>query len=76
MGRRGSSELIEFLIALFVGLLAVLGAMLCIGFLLVEPLRNPPGQNVPNVEICKFHPLSHNLCMFGTKFSNSWSKLG
>lgn len=61
MGRRGSSELIEFLIALFVGLLAVLGATLCIGFLLVEPLRNPPGQNAPNIEISKFHSLLMNL---------------
>ena len=51
MGRKGSSELIEFLIALFVGLVAVLGAACCIGFLLVEPLRNPPGETV---EICKF----------------------
>ena len=54
MGRKGSSELIEFLIALFVGLLAVLGATLCIGFLLVEPLRNPPGQTEPIIEISKY----------------------
>lgn len=57
MGRRGSSELIEFLIALFVGLLAVLGATLCIGFLLVEPLRNPPGQTEPIIEISKYADL-------------------
>ena len=67
MGRKGSSELIEFLIALIVGLLAVLGAMLCIGFLLVEPLRNPPGQTEPIIEICKFHLiLSSIYCMFSS----------
>lgn len=54
MGRKGSSDLIEFLIALFVGLLAVLGGLLCIGFLLVEPLRNPHGQTAPLTDICKF----------------------
>lgn len=49
--------MIEFLIALFIGLLAVLGGLLCIGFLLVEPLRNPHGQTVPiNItdDICEF----------------------
>ena len=54
MGRKGSSDLIEFLIALFVGLLAILGGLLCIGFLLVEPLRNPYGQTVPITDICEF----------------------
>ena len=62
MGHKGSSELIEFLIALFVGLLAVLGATLCIGFLLVEPLRNPPGQSEPIIEIGKFQPPLINSC--------------
>ena len=57
MGRKGSSDLIEFLIALFVGLVAILGGMLCIGFLLVEPLRNPPGHTAQNVAICKFFTL-------------------
>ena len=66
MGRKGSSELIEFLIALIVGLLAVLGAMLCIGFLLVEPLRNPPGQTEPIIEICEFQPYGPlHFCMHG-----------
>ena len=45
MGRVGSSEVIEFFIAVLVGLLAVLGALFCIGFLLVEPVRNPVGEN-------------------------------
>ena len=54
MGRKESSDLIEFLIALFVGLLAILGGLLCIGFLLVEPLRNPHGQTVPITDICEF----------------------
>lgn len=44
MGRVGSSELIEFLIAALVGFLAVLGALFCIGFLLVDPVRNPMGE--------------------------------
>ena len=55
MARKGSSDLIEFLIALFVGLVAILGAIVCIGFLLVEPMRNPPAQTTPNVEVCKFN---------------------
>ena len=41
--RMGSSKLIEYFIALFVGLLAILGALLVIGFLLVDPLRDPNG---------------------------------
>ena len=45
MGRVGSSEAVELLIAVLVGLLAVLGALFCIGFLLVEPVRNPIGEN-------------------------------
>lgn len=43
-GRKiGSSELIEFSIALLVGVLAVIGGLFVIGFLLVEPIRNAPG---------------------------------
>lgn len=41
----GSSELIEFVIALLVGVLAVLGGLFVIAFLLVEPVRNPPGSS-------------------------------
>ena len=51
MGRKGSSDLIEFLIALIVGVLAILGGVFCLGFLLVAPLRNPPGLAVPNTGI-------------------------
>ena len=44
-GRRvGSSELIEFSIALLVGVLAILGGLFVIGFLLVEPVRHAPGS--------------------------------
>ena len=47
MGRsRPSSQLVEFFIAIVVGLLAILGALLCVGFLLVEPVRNPNGVGV------------------------------
>ena len=42
-GARPSSQLVEFFIAIVVGLLAILGALLCVGFLLVEPIRNPNG---------------------------------
>lgn len=53
MGRVGSSELIEFLIAALVGLLAALGALFCIGFLLVDPVRNPMGEGEV-LELSKF----------------------
>ena len=56
MGRVGSSELIEFLIALLVGFLAVLGALFCIGFLLVDPVRNPMGEG-------EVSPLSKFACV-------------
>lgn len=39
----GSSKLIEYFIALFVGLLAILAGLFVIGFLLVDPLREPNG---------------------------------
>lgn len=44
MGRVGSSKTVEFCVALTVALLAVLGALLCIGFLLIEPRLHPPGS--------------------------------
>jgi len=57
MGRRvGSSEVIEIFIAVLVGLLAVLGALFCIGLLLlVEPVRNPVGENddMPLSKCCR-----------------------
>lgn len=40
---RPSSQLVEFVIAIAVGLLAILGGLLCVGFLLVDPVRNPKG---------------------------------
>ena len=44
MGRsRPSSQLVEFTIAIVVGLLAILGGLMCVGFLLVDPVRNPNG---------------------------------
>lgn len=44
MGRsRPSSQLVEFVIAILVGLLAIFGSLMCIGFLLVDPVRNPNG---------------------------------
>lgn len=55
MGKaRPSSQLLEFVIATVVGLLAVFGGLLCIGFLLVDPVRYPNGvgetQPLPNHE--------------------------
>ena len=44
---RPSSQLVEFVIAIAVGLLAIVGGLLCVGFLLVDPVRNPNGGN-PN----------------------------
>lgn len=52
----GSSRLLEYLVALTVGVLAVLGALLCIGFLLVEPIRSPPSEG-PTVSLGKSLPL-------------------
>lgn len=49
----GSSQLVEYLVALVVGILAVLGALLCIGFLLVEPIRSPPTEVQPTVSLGK-----------------------
>lgn len=46
-----SSQLVEYLVALVVGVLAVLGAALCIGFLLVEPVRFPPSETQPTVSL-------------------------
>lgn len=44
MGKlRPSSQLVEFIIAIAVGLLAILGGLLCVGFLLIDPVRNPNG---------------------------------
>ncbi len=42
---KGSSVplVIEFIIALVVGLLAVLGGLFVVGFLLVEPIMDPHG---------------------------------
>ena len=52
---RPSSQLVEFFIAIGVGLLAILGGLLCVGFLLVEPVRNPMGigetQPLPGTHI-------------------------
>ena len=48
----GSSSLLEFLVALTIGGLAVVGALLCIGFLLVEPIRSPPSE-APTVDLGK-----------------------
>lgn len=52
--RRPASQLVEFVIAIAVGLLAILGALLCVGFLLVNPVRNPNGvgetQSMPDYE--------------------------
>jgi len=53
----GRAEAIEFLIAVLVGLLAVLGALFCIGFLLVEPVRNPVGEN-DNLPLSKCRRMS------------------
>ena len=55
MGTRkfGSSQAVEFFISLFVGVLAILGAVFIIGFLLVEPIRHPPGQTATIVSIGK-----------------------
>ena len=51
---RPSSQLLEFVIATAVGLLAVLGGLLCVGFLLIDPIRNPHGvgltQPLPDYE--------------------------
>jgi hypothetical protein len=51
---RPSSQLLEFVIATAIGLLAVLGGLLCVGFLLVHPVRYPNGvgetQPLPNYE--------------------------
>ena len=43
---RPSSQLVEFVISIAVGLLAILGALLCVGFLLVDPVRNPRGMGL------------------------------
>ncbi len=51
----GSSRLLEFLVALIVGGLAVLGALFLIGFLLVEPIRSPPSEE-PTRPLGKFPP--------------------
>ena len=55
MGKsRPSSQLVEFIIAIAVGLLAILGGLLCVGFLLIDPVRNPNGigetQPLPDYE--------------------------
>ena len=46
----GSSKLVEFLVALLVGVLAILASLFCIGFLLVEPIKSPPSQQ-PTVSL-------------------------
>ncbi len=51
----GSSKLLEFIVALVVGILAVLGALFCIAFLLVEPVRFPPSEE-PTVSLGKSLP--------------------
>ena len=43
MARIGSSGVVEFSIALVVGLLALLGGLFIVAFLLVEPIRDPHG---------------------------------
>lgn len=48
----GSSQLVEFLVALVVGILAVLGALFCVGFLLMDPIRFPPSEG-PTVSLGK-----------------------
>ena len=52
--RRPSSQLLEFVLATSIGLLAVFGGLLCVGFLLVAPVRNPNGvgdtQPLPDYE--------------------------
>ena len=57
MGRIGTLELITAVLAL-VSLLAVLGALFCIGFLPVEPVRNPVGSG-ENDDV----PLSKCRCL-------------
>ena len=51
---RPASQLVEFIIAIALGLLAILGGLLCVGFLLVDPVRNPNGvgdtQPLPDYE--------------------------
>ena len=51
----GSSQLIEFFIAFAVGFLAVLAAVFCIGFLLVEPVNDPNGLDTTNTLPCTYH---------------------
>ena len=72
--RRPSSQLLEFLLATAVGFLAVLGALLCVGFLLVDPVRNPSGvgetQPLPDYEgtlsmftvIIIINPIEWGIC--------------
>ncbi len=52
--RQGSSPCIEFFVSLFVGSVAILGGLFIIGFLLVEPVRHPPGQRAPTVDISEY----------------------
>ena len=60
---RPSSQLVEFVISIAVGLLAILGALLCVGFLLVDPVRNPNGvgqtQPLPDYEGTCIHIHTH-----------------
>ena len=59
---RPSSQLVEFVISIAVGLLAILGALLCVGFLLVDPVRNPKGvgetQSMPEYGGTYAHTIS------------------
>lgn len=51
----GSSRLVEYVLALIVAGLALLGALLCLGFLLWEPLMFPPSSEEPLVDLGKMH---------------------
>ena len=46
-----SSRLLEFVVALVVGILAITGALFCVGFLLIHPLRTPPSDS--SISTCK-----------------------
>jgi hypothetical protein len=65
---RPSSQLVEFVISIAVGLLAILGALLCVGFLLVDPVRNPKGvgetQPLPDFEGTYINTALEPLCMY------------
>ncbi len=47
--RKGSSPCIEFFVSLVVGGMAIIGGLCIVGFLLVEPVRQPPGQRTQTI---------------------------